>query len=726
MIRSQNIYALIVGIEDYQLGSNLVGLDGSACDALRFCKWLKQKQVPSENICLFTSVLKDNQKQVNEELEKLDLTSQVASENNIYKAITAEIPKWGAKRREELKRNKEALLLYLYWSGHGVSKSLGDRRFFCEDGIGNLHLKNLITALKSVPYKEFQSQVFIFDACSVYYPKNAPRELKEVTYQPGDINFSCKQSLVFATREGQTAKNLTAEKTGLFTKILLEELENEDSFILPSTIDVLIDSVGKKLENDYHETEFPLVIQKTSKPEKLFYDEKLFEVYSNKKANYINLIESSWDELITILDKIDWQIISDCCNEILKKYCIDTYKTSYGLGNKNWESLKEILIAKVYLEKDDSNIPLMLIFAENISKKVTANTTLIDWKNKLAERLELSLEDIIEKSKIKSKKEIPVSCLELEPFLLIYLEELSSSSCEYKIGAELLFQTDHFTEVEEEQFFVDINISIVNKDNFCETIKNYLSECSRLLEDNPKELTIEVFMPKSCFYQWDFDNQIIPNQDEDPEWFGSKYKLITRYYDRCKDYSSRKDLKDNWKSFEDLISSMSNDTNDLEKDRVIQSKMMCLEPEDKKRRWRKLRRDIKKDNILGLNLDIPILEADYQEYHSGILESLSQCGLPFSFWVKNKKLCELKRDSEQEKATSNNFLDILKFKYFQNPDNLSEEIRNIRELSYIEEDDMTDYLGYHIGFLYDNPRRIPSSFDSEKGQDILVFENLTN
>ena len=53
------VYALVVGIETYQLGADY-DLDGPARDGLRFIDWLQSYDVPSENIRFFVSPLIQN------------------------------------------------------------------------------------------------------------------------------------------------------------------------------------------------------------------------------------------------------------------------------------------------------------------------------------------------------------------------------------------------------------------------------------------------------------------------------------------------------------------------------------------------------------------------------------------------------------------------------------------------------------------------------------------
>lgn len=717
MADATNTYALVVGIENYEPKSYCGNLDGPALDALKFCKWLRVNKVPENNICLFTSELKINQDKVKTQSGNLKLKYNFASAHNIYQAITKTIPEWG----------KKGELLYIYWSGHGFSNGVGDRRFFYQDGKENLHLNNLIKALKTKVYGKLLSQVLIFDGCATFYSKKAPQELKVETYQPGTENPNCQQVLLFATREGQLARNISVEQTGLFSKVLLQELSVENRMILPSEVEAVMDRVKIKIRKDYKESNSPISVRLTNNPEEYFGKSDFPVFYSNLTAQYQTSLENNWNELIIILGKLKWEIIVGCCTKIIEQYSQDPCSITSSLAtNRNWVGLKEILLEKIYQENDAIDIPLVLVFVENLLTEIREEATkneLISWRKNFAQRAGIRLDDISKKSHILPKDIIPKTYNTLNPFLLIFLEDISIS--EFKIQAELVFQENHFSTIKEKTVNIDKGKTPkVHKDDICKALRYYISETSRklLAIESHQEITIEIFLPRKYFFDLVFENHLIEGNNS--EWFGSKYNFVTRYYDRCKDYAARKDLSDNWALFKNMLSDISEDLEESAKNVNIKTKMTCLKPEAKKKRWKILRRSLQEAKTLGLNLDLPLLEPTFIGYHNEILNCLSQCGIPFSFWLRNKSLKELKWSSESQEVIQDEYSDFLKFDYFNQPQKLLAFIKKLRQNSFDEEDeDMSSCLGYHIGFLYDNPYRIPSKFNHEKGEDILFFEN---
>ena len=182
----------------------------------------------------------------------------------------------------------------------------------------------------------------------------------------------------------------------------------------------------------------------------------------------------------------------------------------------------------------------------------------------------------------------------------------------------------------------------------------------------------------------------------------------------------------NWQYFEELVSQLAEDINKntQDKDKTIVNKMFCLNLKDEKVRWKKLRRNLSNEKKIGLNLDLPLLNSDYKKYIDEFLNTILRCGLPFSFWLRDKSLEALKL-SESQKDIDLEFKDFLKFEHFQQLETLLEYVRKVRDDSYVEDDALQDqYLGYHLGFLCDNPHRLPSWFDEEKGDDIYTFKNF--
>ena len=76
---------------------------------------------------------------------------------------------------------------------------------------------------------------------------------------------------------------------------------------------------------------------------------------------------------------------------------------------------------------------------------------------------------------------------------------------------------------------------------------------------------------------------------------------------------------------------------------------------------------------------------------------------------------------EEEKIDNYEFEDVLTVDNIKKPEKLFESIRIIRENAYVEpEEKQNEYLGYHLGFLFDDPHRLHSKFDKNLGDDIFT------
>lgn len=243
---SQRTYALIVGIEKYDKGSSW-DLKGAGTDALKFAEWLLKRDVPPENILLYVSELSEpDQLKDNESLQSLWQKKQRATRENIFQAITKVIPK----------KKDQGDLLYIFWGGHGITSRYKDRRLFYDDGEQNLNLGSLLESLKSDIFGNFNKQILIVDACANYYKKSLSKE----EYPYGNPNKSCQQVTLLATREGYKTKNIDAENTGLFSKIVLSELNKQSKLLYPQEITEIITKVQDVFRQDYYNEPHPIYL----------------------------------------------------------------------------------------------------------------------------------------------------------------------------------------------------------------------------------------------------------------------------------------------------------------------------------------------------------------------------------------------------------------------------------------------------------------------------------
>jgi hypothetical protein len=163
-IKPENVYALVVGIEKYQAGSEW-DLNGPANDALEFANWLLDHGINPEHIQLFLSPLDQNVGVLENATDK-GLTPAPASRDKIDPAIRYKLTSEGNRGD----------LLYIFWSGHGIVTKTGTttrRLFFANtDNINkwNLDFNSLVEALSTFAHGSgFKQQNFWIDACANTY-----------------------------------------------------------------------------------------------------------------------------------------------------------------------------------------------------------------------------------------------------------------------------------------------------------------------------------------------------------------------------------------------------------------------------------------------------------------------------------------------------------------------------------------------------------------------------
>jgi hypothetical protein len=209
-------YALIVGAERYAAGKDW-DLDGPASDAARMGGWLLDRGVPAENILLFLSPLPENQ-----EVPPAPLRAgvQPATHDEIHRALTATLTR------------REGDLLWIFWAGHGVMTVQESRRLFYADATvatkSNLDLNSLLASLRTDYMAGFPRQVCVVDACQNHFEGlQSATSLPSETFPVGMPLAWQEQFVLLAAKPGELATNLSAQKAGLFSQALMNELRQE-------------------------------------------------------------------------------------------------------------------------------------------------------------------------------------------------------------------------------------------------------------------------------------------------------------------------------------------------------------------------------------------------------------------------------------------------------------------------------------------------------------------
>ena len=225
-----DVHAIVVGVEKYDTGGRW-NLNGPALDAIRFAKWLRDRDIPPENILLFASPLQENQNYFDQEVAACGVECKRPESEAIRLAITADI----AQRRGGL--------LFVFWGGHGVMNE-GRRYLFPanvrETDLLTFDFEQLRGFCQSTKMQGFARQIFVVDACANYFDlQRSPERLGQVPIMPGFTKGGVSQFVLFAVRDGQLSKNLDALRSGLFSSIFLEELAKEPEGIWPPDLQAI-------------------------------------------------------------------------------------------------------------------------------------------------------------------------------------------------------------------------------------------------------------------------------------------------------------------------------------------------------------------------------------------------------------------------------------------------------------------------------------------------------
>ena len=237
MAEPSTTQAILVGIEKYADSRSIPDLNGPVNDVYQFCQWLRDRNVPPENISVFLAPLDRNVGIVDKITNLIDSKPLEANKDIVNKAL-----------REEA-RKKTATLFFLFWSGHGWIASQGDRRLIYADAtmedLKNLNLTVQLNAMQTDLYKNLPRQLLIFDACanSQLLKINPPDDLPAI----GKHLPSQKQMAMFAANPGEYAINKSDEQMGIFSRELLNELNSsKDTELWPPDMEAVMQNVQEK------------------------------------------------------------------------------------------------------------------------------------------------------------------------------------------------------------------------------------------------------------------------------------------------------------------------------------------------------------------------------------------------------------------------------------------------------------------------------------------------
>lgn len=233
-IHPSDVHAVVIGLENYPRAAEM-SLRGAAANALRFAGWLRAGGVPKQNITLLLSALNESVPDITTEADAADLSwRRAATAEEIRNVFIHELAAISGG------------ILYVYWGGHGVlgRNSTGPLLFTpeaCSADLRCFRVEELREFLTRDDLSGFEQQVLFFDACAAF------EEQYQLEHDPVPVPFptpdrrEVDQFLLYAARDGQEAEHDAAHGTGVFSRTVLDWLEEHARDLRPDLLTLELD-----------------------------------------------------------------------------------------------------------------------------------------------------------------------------------------------------------------------------------------------------------------------------------------------------------------------------------------------------------------------------------------------------------------------------------------------------------------------------------------------------
>jgi|694.fasta_scaffold41284_3 hypothetical protein len=477
---------------------------------------------------------------------------------------------------------------------------------------------------------------------------------------------------------GEYRKNLRSLLQGVFKTL------NELKRIADEDLEKNLEEInGDNLENKIYN----LIIwaQENDKLKKLIEvaleknpcNQELKDIQENLFPNIvdkpINPASEYWNSLCDILDEIDLKILEKVCRITLennpKNQDIDgNYPELKNL--QELATLKEILLEKY--PKNQLNNPTIIEFAQRLTKENI--TTIIH--NRLSEWIEDVAKELNYKTPFYQDKDKPKLSTIAQSYLMIKTEPKGDDK--FYLEAELII--DFNPSIDKQK---PTKIGTPQKlvlpcrwDDMAQNIYEYVLASQQNITAEYKKyvLTVELFLPIQYLHR-NIDAQEITNTLNKKEAISKNHRFILRSLDRFNsgDYRYINKLYGRWKKVNNYYTIISNF--------------------DEYNSWDELADKWEDEETILVNFTCCLPE-DREELFIAIIES----GLPISLWTRYN-FPDLKEEYQD-------ILSRIDKKNFES--SLIELVWKKRKKAHVKKDgERENHLGYHLGFLCDNPHRIP-------------------
>ncbi|MCL2932430.1 MAG: effector-associated domain EAD1-containing protein [Trichodesmium sp. MAG_R03] len=467
-----------------------------------------------------------------------------------------------------------------------------------------------------------------------------------------------------------------------------------------------------KLLSQIHPTYLDLAVQESFQPKEIVeVDSRLINLQSFDaekikdilKDNLIKKREQSLREIPVILEFVDYlsRMRYDKINRALQA----------NLSNSNSPPPKSTIgnEFKTWVVEVSNQLNIQLETQEQ--KKSLSN--LKKWVSKFISRhQEKNTPSKTQEKKKSLSKPLPTKKIKIQPYLLISLEDTGS---DLLLQGELVLQkNDNDKIVKQEPIYIQEQTQAVRCADNLEIIGHYIKQfiqksawklqrySSRNSNITFKEsIIVEWFLPIKYFLR---PMEAVPLPIQDSTLFAgeskklcSDYPLTFRVLERFETYQNNPEysrrLENNWKEVNDFFISQSPLTSE-----VIENK---FEHHDRYEKWKILEARLRDNEKIGINIISPL--KGFEET-AEIMRAIIMAGIPIALWSINIK--------DTPEKLRKIFLQILTSRDITNLTSLLNRMTRLRRQAYID-DNSEEKLGYRLGFLCDNPYRVPLRFKED-------------
>lgn len=415
---------------------------------------------------------------------------------------------------------------------------------------------------------------------------------------------------------------------------------------------------------------------------------KLFSTlyHAGVKNNNCLISTEKFNNVFLIFTEIDFNILKRVCKDTLENSSKsqDIFSSFPELINpKNLAIFKTIFLEHNY--KNDKNIPSIIEFAERLSQETVVSQAIRDklnyWVKIVAQELSISLPSY--------EKQRVYNLIVVNSYLLITVTPNSSDT--FYLQAELIPNYSNGN-TNPERINLEINNDSPNIEcSLSDIVDNiYQFICIARTEHLNKylqyKLNIEIFLPLQ-FLDANLDLEDVSIGFDKKRPFGSEYRLLVRSLDRFiinnGEYVNRLYLK--WEQFNHWIQSRIEPTD-------IQNKIHHISKIDDCN-WEEIETELELEEKFGVKITccLPENNVDKEDLFIAILRG----GIPIFLWTR----CNLPNIDDD-------FNNLLKVNFFHDELTRIESVWRLRKLAHAKRD-KENHLGYHLGFLCDNPHRVP-------------------